>query len=194
MGATDWWFYPVIAVAALSLIALSFGLDAFDVRVTPQHAQRQGAALSYGPHELARGVKLDADHVSYVVRDFGVNAHAMRIAVKPNRPAPTAQDTGVRLLLDSAETAALAGKPVRVEVAFVRLPRTAAGGIAISLQNGGPVTWVSKALPLENGVLAIDLTAPAGAAPTALGVRMLSDRVDFNSGAEIRKITLKPAG
>ena len=194
MGATDWWFYPLIAVAALGLIVLSLGLDAFDTRVTPQHAQRHGAALIYGPHELARGTKLDADHVGFVARDFGVNAHAVRFAVKPDRPPPTAQDTGVRLMLEPGETVNLAGKPVRVEIQYVRLTRTAAGGIALSLQNGGPVTWVSRPLPTESGMVTLDLTAPAGGAPTALGIRMLSDREDFNCGAEIQKITLKPAG
>ena len=194
MGASDWWFYPLMLVAALGLIVLSLGLDAFDTRVTPQRAERQGATLSYGPHQLARGTRIDADQVRYVVRDFGVNARAVRFAVKPNRPAPTARDTGARLLLDPAETAALVGKPVRVEVQYVRLPRTAAGGMALSLQNGGPVIWASKPLPPESGVVTIDLPAVAGAAPTALGLRMLSDREDFNCGGEIQRITLKPLG
>lgn len=194
MGATDWWFYPLIAIAALGLIVLSLGLDTFDTRVAPQHARRQGAALTYGPHELARGTRVDADHVRFVVRDFGVNAQALRIAVKPGRPAPTVRDTGVQLLLDPAETAAFAGKAVRVEIQYVRLTRTAAGGIALSLQNGGPVVWTSKPLPTESGAVTIDIAAPAGAPPTALGLRMLSERDDFNCGAEIRRIVLKPAG
>ena len=193
MGATDWWFYPLIIAAALVLVALSFGIEDWSAAAAPQHAARQGAALTYGPHELARGTRLDADHVRYIVRDYGVSARAVRIAVKPGRPAPAPGDTGVQLLLDPAETAGLAGKPVRVELEVRRFTITAAGGIALSLQNGGPATWVAKPMPTGNAVLVVDLPALAGAPPTALGLRMLSDKTDFNYGTEIARVTLKPA-
>ncbi len=193
MGATDWWFYPLIVLAAGGLISASLGGDAFDRAATPQHAaSRSGAELVYGPHELARGTRVDADHVRYVVRDFGVSARAVRFAVKPDRPAPGPDTKGVTLLLDQAETAPLAGKPVRVVLLLRRFTVTAAGGIAISLQNGGPVTWVTASLPAESGEVTIDLPALAGAAPTALGVWLLSDRSDFNYGTEFSRITLKP--
>lgn len=193
MGATDWWFYPLIALVAVGLIAASLGGGAFDEAATPQHAMsRSGGELVYGPHELARGARVDDDHVRYVVRDFGVSARAVRFAVKPDRAPPGAATRGVTLLLDPAETAPLSGTPVRVVLLVRRFSVTAAGGVAVSLQNGGPVAWVTMALPLENGEVTIDLPPLAGAAPTALGLHMLSDNSDFNYGTEISRITLKP--
>jgi hypothetical protein len=195
MGATDWWFYPLIVLIAAGLVSVSLGGEAFIQAATPQHAAaRTGAELVYGPHELARGSRMDADHVRYVVRDFGVSARAVRLAVRPGTPAPTPQSTGVMLLLDPAETAPLSGKPVRVVLALRRFSVTAAGGIAVSLQNGGPVQWVIVPLPTVNGDVTVDLPPLDGAPATALGLRMLSDIQDYNHGAEITRITLKPAG
>lgn len=192
MGATDWWFYPLIGAVAIGLIAASLGGDAFVQTATPQRAASRGDELVYGPHELARGARVDADHVRYVVRDFGVSARAVRLAVKPGRPAPSPQSAGVRLLLDPVQAGALAGKPVRVTLQVRRFSVTAAGGIAVSLQNGGAVSWVSAPLPTETGAISVDLPALTGPAPTALGLHMLSDKGDFNYGAEIGRIALKP--
>jgi hypothetical protein len=193
MGATDWWFYPLVILGAVGLILLSLGADVFVKPAIAQRAAREGPALVYNAHLLARGSQSDGSHVRFVVRDFGMSARAVRFAVRPNIPPPTAEDRGVQLLLDSADGALLAGKPVDVELVTRRFAISAAGGIALSLQNGGPVTWVTVPLPAQSGPLTVRLNAPEGAAPTALGVRMLSEGDDMNYGVEISRITLRPA-
>lgn len=193
MGATDWWFYPLMALAALGLIVTSLGASILERAATPQAAAREGSSFVFDQHKIAQGARLDDTHVMHVVRDFGVSAQSVRFAVRPNAPPPTAADTGVQLLLSPADAAALTGRTVDVELQLRRFTITAAGGIALSLQNGGPVTWVITPLPQTSGPMAVRLTAPAGAPPTALGLRLLTDQTDYNYGAEIRRITITPA-
>lgn len=193
MGATDWWFYPLVLMGAAALIVMSLGIDVFDTTAAPQRATRDGAALVYGPHEIARGARTDADHVRFVVRDLGVSARGVRFAVRPSTPAPDADDTGVQLLLDPADAAALAGKTVDVELQLQRFSISAAGGIALSLQNGGPVQWVTAPLPPASGPLVVRVAAPEGAPPSALGLRLLTDETNMNYGVEFTRIALRPA-
>lgn len=187
MGATDWWFYPLILAMAAGLVALSFGGEAFTQDARAQSAARDGTALVYGPRQLARGARLDGAHVRYVVRDFGVRARAVRFAVKPNTPAPVAGDGGIALLLVPAETAPLAGRPVRAELAYRRFSITAAGALALRLDEG---PWVTVPLPALSGPVAVDLPAPARA-PRTLGIRLISEQTDMNYGAEFTRIALR---
>jgi hypothetical protein len=194
MGATDWWFYPLVVLIAAGLIVSSLGAEAVPRNPQPQAAARDGAALVYGPHALARGARVDDDQLLYVVRDFGVSARAVRFAVRPNTAAPGANDAGAQILLDPQDTTALVGTLVDVELQVRRFSITAAGGIAVSLQNGGPVTWATAPFPPSSGPVTARARAPALPAPTALGLRMLSDRTDYNYGAEITRVTIRPAG
>lgn len=188
MGATDWWFYPLLLSVAAGLIALSLGADAFDKGASPQVASRGGGALVYGPHEIARGSRLDAAHVRYVVRDFGVSARAVRFAVRPDTPAPVSGDGGITILLAPGDTATLVGRPVRAEVDLRRFSITAAAALALRLDNG---PWTTVALPAASGLVALELPAPA-LAPQSLGIRLISEQNDMNYGAEFKRITLRP--
>lgn len=188
MGATDWWFYPLLAVVAAGLIALSLGADAFEHGATSQRAARQGEALVYGPHEIARGARVDSAHVRFVVRDLGVNARAVRFAVRPHTPPPAPTDRGVQLLLDPADTAALVGHSVTVELQVRRFSITAAAAIALRLDDG---PWVVTPLPATSGPVSVRLPAPAGP-PRTLALRLISDRDDLNYGAEFGRIALRP--
>jgi hypothetical protein len=194
-GATDWWFYPVIAAAAAALIVVSLGAAPFTESPAPQRpAARDGGALSYGPHELARGLAVDGTQVRFVVRDYGVSARAVRLAVRPHTPPPAPGDEGARLLLNPADTAGLAGRPVDVTLQVRRLNVTAAAAVAVSLQNGsGPTAWATAPLPPESGPVTVRVTAPEGAGPSALGLRMLTEQTDYNYGAEIVRVSLSPA-
>lgn len=194
MGATDWWFYPVVLLVAAGLIIASLGAEAAPRTPEPQAAAREGAALVYGPHALARGARVDGDQFMYVVRDFGVSARAVRFAVRPNAAAPGADYRGAQILLDPRDTAAFAGKLVDVELEVRRFSITAAAAIAVSLQNDGPAAWTTVALPPSSGSVTVQVQAPTGNAPTALGLRMLTDMTDYNYGAEITRITIRPAG
>lgn len=193
-GATDWWFYPLLAIVAAALIFVSLGADAFDRDGAPQKGVREGDAFIYGPAALAGGVDPMNGHLRHVVRDFGVSARAVRIGVQPGRGQPAPNATGALLQIDPADAAALAGRPVRVEITFRRISVTTAQGLATSLQNGGPVFWSGGPIPQENGVMAFDLPAQPGGPLKGLGIWVISDKTDYNYGVEITRVMLKPAG
>lgn len=193
-GATDWWFYPLLFIVAAALILVSLGADAFDRDGTPQKAQRDGETFIYGPAQLADGIDPMNGHLRHVVRDFGVKARAVRVGVEPGRGQPAPELTGALFQIDPADAAALSGRPLRAEVTFRRISVTTAQGLAIGLQNGGPVYWTGGPLPLENGVMAFDLPALSGPPPKGLGIWVMSDKTDYNYGVEITRITLKPVG
>lgn len=191
-GATDWWFYPLLALVAAALIIVSLGADAFDRDGSPQRGQRDGEAFIYGPAQLADGIDPTNGHLRHVVRDFGVSPRAVRIGVEPGRGQPAPDSVGALFQIDPADAAAFAGKPVRVEITFRRISITTAQGLATSLQNGGPAFWSGGPLPAENGVMAFDLPALDGAPPKGLGIWVISDKSDYNYGVEITRVSMKP--
>jgi len=188
MGATDWWFYPLIVLAAAALMAVSLGGEAFVRDARPQAARLEGGILVFGPRALAQGTQTDPTHVSYVVRDLGVRIRAVRLAIRPNAPPPTAGDTAAALLLAPAQTQALVGRPVRAELAYRRFSITAAGAVALRFDDG---PWTIAPLPPQSGPVVVVLPAPTRA-PARLGIRLISDQTDMNYGAEFRRIVLRP--
>lgn len=193
MGATDWWFYPlVIAVAAL-LITVSLGAGPFAAAPSPQRATVQpGGTLVLAPHQLAAGMRVDRGQVLYVARELGVRASAVHLAVRPDQPPPLPSDAGAQLLLDPAQTSALVGVPVRVRITFRRFNVTPASAIAVSLQNGGSNAWETALFPETGETVEIALPPLSGAPPSALGLRMLTDHRDFKYGAAISRIEIGP--
>lgn len=191
-GATDWWFYPVLLAIAAALILASLGFEAFARNGAPQRAERDGPAYVYGASALAGGVATSEGHLRHVMRDLGVSARAVRVGVRPGRGAPTPSSVGATLLFAPGDAAALAGKPVHVEVSVRRLGVTTANAIAVSLQNGSPATWATAAIPADAGVVAFNLPAMAGAAPKGLGIWLISDKIDYNYGVEISRIAVTP--
>lgn len=193
-GATDWWFYPLLLAVAAALILVSLGADAFNRDGAPQKGVRENGAFIYGPAALAGGIDPMNGHMRHVVRDFGVSARAVRVGVEPGRGQPPGDATGALLQIDPADAAALAGRPVRVEITFRRISVTTAQGLATSLQNGGPTQWSGGPIPQENGVMAFDLPAQAGGPLKGLGIWVISDKTDYNYGVEITRVMLKPVG
>jgi hypothetical protein len=188
MGATDWWFYPLILVLAAALVALSLGITTVSQPPQPQPATRKDGALVYGPHQLARGTRIDATHVRYIVRDLGLSASAVRLAVRPGTAIPADGDSAAALLLAPGDTEALVGRPVRVEIAHRRFSISAAGALALRFDNG---PWTITPLPPQSGPLTVTLPAPS-TAPRELGIRMVTDQQDMNYGAEFNRIVLRP--
>jgi hypothetical protein len=193
-GATDWWFYPLLMAVAAALILASLGFDAFVRGGEPQKAARDGGAYVFGAGALAGGIDVAAGHLRHVTRDLGVNARAVRVGVRPGLGAPTPTSAGAVLLFDPADAAALAGRPLRVELRIKRINATTAQSLAVSIQNGGAATWVTAAIPAENGVMTFDLPASAGAQPRGLGLWLISDKTDYNYGVEISRIAISPTG
>ncbi len=193
-GATDWWFYPLLLAVASALILASLGFDPFVHGGTPRKAERDGAAYVFNAGALAGALDPAEGHLRHVTRDLGVSARSVRVGVRPGAGAPTPTSTGAILLMDPADAAALAGRPLHVEVSIRRINVTTAAGLAVSAQNGAATTWITAPIPAENGVLTFDLPASAGSTLKGLGLWVVNDKTDYNYGVEITRIAVAPAG
>lgn len=192
-GASDWWFYPLLLVVAAALVTVSLGAGAFERSGRAQAATMDGAAHVFGAQALADGVVTRNGHILHIAREFGLSPRAVRIGARPGMGAASPDRSGVQLLLAPEEGARLAGKPLRVEIAFRRISVTNAASLAVGLEQGGPIAWVTQPIPPENGVMTFDLPA-AAAAPTAIGFWVVNDKTDYNYGVEISRVRVTPAG
>jgi hypothetical protein len=185
-----WVFYPLTALAAALIIAISLKPQSWPREPAPVAGAMDGGAI------VLEGAAFNAPDVGAeqeltVRRNILGEAHALSIAQKPGQPPPTPAEQGVRILL-TAETAALIDdKPVSVEVSYVPLPVNAASGLAVSLQGIGPAVWVSQPTPPQAAVVRFDL--PPQFAVNAIGLRALSDGTDQAYGLEITRIRITPA-
>jgi hypothetical protein len=186
------WFYPVATLIAAGLIVASLGGGAFESPPTAQTAERAEGALVYGPRALAHGATADFAHVIHVRRGDGWTPDALRIAVLPDRGAPSPAESGVRILIADVDGQALAGRPVEVTLDTRSLTVTQGTELAVSLQNDGPITWVTQPLPRDGGVLTYVLPATEGRPPQALGLWAIAAKSDYNYGTEILSATLRP--
>ncbi|KAF0177767.1 MAG: hypothetical protein IV086_11805 [Hyphomonadaceae bacterium] len=193
-GATDWWFYPLLLAVAAALITASLGFAPFVRGGAPQKAERDGATYVFNAGALAGGIDPADGHLRHVTRDLGVSARAVRVGVRPGVGAPGPNSAGAVLMIDPADAAALTGRPLHVEVSIKRINVTTATSLAVSMQNGAATTWVSAAIPAENGVMAFDLPASAGPLAKGLGLWLVNDKTDYNYGVEITRIAITPAG
>lgn len=192
-GASDWWFYPLLVAIAAALVIVSLGAGAFERSGRAQTATMDGATHVFAAQALADGIVTHNGHLLHIAREFGLSPRAVRLGVRPGMGAASADRSGVQLLLAPEEGARLAGKALRVEIAFRRISVTNAASLAVGLETGGPIAWVTQPIPPENGVMTFDLPASA-TAPTALGFWVVSDKTDYNYGVEISRVRVTPAG
>ena len=182
-------FYPLATILAVSVILLS--MDPFGFRREPE---MQAGRIDQGVIVL-EGAAFDApesspDQVIHVRReDFG-RAVALRVAVLPGQPPPSAAEPGARILLTPETAALLSDRPVQVRVAYASLPTNPASALAVSLQGAGPAGWVIQDLPIGEGQAAFELEPQA--AVNAIGLRAIGSHTDFNSGIEIQRIEVTP--
>lgn len=192
-GASDWWFYPLLFLVAVALVTVSLGADVYERKGAPQTATMDGGAHVFDAQALADGVITRNGHVLHIARQFGLSPRAVRIGARPGMGAPTPDRAGAQLLFTPEEGARLAGKALRVEVAFRRITVTNAVSLSLGVANGGPISWTTQPIPAENGVMTFDLPATAGA-PQALAFWLMNDQKDYNYGMEISRIRVTPAG
>lgn len=185
-------FYPLALLLAVLVIAVSARPQSFPRAPAPVAGQiEQGALVLQG---AAFNSPSDDPGVQYITvkRDNWGQALSLKIAQRPGRPPPTPRDHGVRVLLDPARAAAVAGHAVTVEVSYLPSPVNAANALAVSLQSAGPSTWVTRPTPPQPGTLRFEL--PAQANPTALGLRAVASGGDADEayGLEITRIRITP--
>jgi hypothetical protein len=182
-------FYPLAILVAALLIGFSLQPQRWAREAGPVAAQQAEAALVYGRDAFDRPDASPEQHMT-VVRDFLGGARALRIAVKPDQPAPTPADRGVRVLMTPDDAARIADRPVTIEVTYTPSPVNAASGLAVSLQGDGPTAWVSQEIPPQPNTVRFEL--PAQAAVNAIGLRALSSNNDQAYGLEITRIRVIP--
>ena len=182
-------FYPLVALAAAAVIALSIQPQSWPRAPAPVAGVVQNGALVLEGAAFNSPEK-DAGSTLHVDRDYWGHAQSLHIALKPGQAAPVATDTGVRILLGPESAAFLAGRPATVEVTYRPQPVNTAAGLAVSLQGAGPAQWVTHAVQPQAGVLKFEL--PGGPGATAIGLRAMSSATDQAYGLEIVRIRAIP--
>jgi hypothetical protein len=183
-------FYPLAAVLAVLVIAVSLRPQAWPQEPAPAAAQVQQNALIFAG-EAFDAPEPSPDQNVRVTRDFWGKAQTLRIAVHADQPQPpTPADRGVRLLLTPQNAAALDGRPLTVEVSYDALPVNAAQALAVSVQGDGPVAWLIRPLPSQNATVRFDV--PARTNPNAIGLRAINSGGNAAFGLEITRIRIIP--
>jgi hypothetical protein len=180
-------FYPLAALAAAAAIAASFGPELLPNKAAPQAGRLERGALVYDATALAH-MDVPDTQVAHVDRDDYWRAAVMQIATRRTRLDPSPALPGARLLLTPDQAAALAGKPIRVQVRVRPLPYTTAVSLAVSAQTGGPVAWTAQKLPAESAALSFHLPAIEGSPPQAIGFWPVTAARDYDYGVEIVEV------
>jgi hypothetical protein len=183
-------FYPLATVAAVLLIAFSLQPQRWPREPAPVAAQAADSALVYAGRAFNSPASSPEQHMT-VVRDFLGRPRALRIAVKPDQPAPRPAEQGVRILMAPQDAARIQNRPVAVEVTYTPSPVNAATGLAVSLQGAGAAAWVSQNIAPEPAT--VRFTLPPQSAVNAIGLRALSNNNDQAYGLEITRIRVVPA-
>lgn len=182
-------FYPLALLAAAGIIAFSLEPQSW-----PREPQATAAAAVEGSL-VFEGAAFDSPAVGpeqemTVFRNFWGAPQTLRIAQRPNQPAPGPADRGAELLLTAEQAALLEGRAATIEVAYNPLPVNAGNGLAVAILGAGPAQWASMPAPPQSGSLVFE--APAQTAVNAIGLRALSDNPAEASGFEITRIRVTP--
>lgn len=182
-------FYPLAIITAAFLIAVSLQPQKWARPPAPVQAQTIEGAMVFAGRQLNSPDSSPEQHMT-VVRNFWGEAQALRIAVKPNQPAPTPAERGVRILMIPEDAARIDDRPVTVEITYTPSPINAATGLAVSLQGIGPAEWVSQDVLPQPATVRFEL--PAQFAVNAIGLRALSTDNSQAYGLEITRIRVIP--
>jgi hypothetical protein len=184
-------FYPLAALLAVLVIAISARPQSWPRSASPVGGQTAGAALVLARASFDAPTS-DPEQNLYVTRNFLGQAQALRLAVQPNRSAPSPANRGIQILLTPSAASALAGRPATVVVTYNPLAVNAATGLAVSMQGTGPTVWVSQNAPPQHGALRFEVPAQTGV--TAIGLRAMSTNANQREayGLEITRISITP--
>jgi hypothetical protein len=186
-------FYPLVAIVAAAAILISLRPQFWVRDPAPAAAELSDGALVFEGN--AFDTPQDAPLRPFtVVRNFWGQPEALRVAIRVEAETPvgdpTPQENGVRILLTPADAARINGRPATIEVSYRPLAINTAQGLAVSLQGGGPTTWVASATPPEPATVRIQV--PPQSNITAIGLRPIDPGVDRVYGIEITRIRVIP--
>lgn len=182
-------FYPFTVLLAVLVIGFSLRPQAWPRPPAPVSGQQAGPALILGAAAFDAPAPDPRQNLT-VVRDFWGKSRTLRIAVLPRQGTVGPDDDGVRLLLTPEAVRSVAGRVVRIDVAYNPLPVNGASALAVSLQGGGPRVWTITQTPPQQGVAQFTMNAPADLG--AIGLRTISTDNSEAFGLEITRITLTP--
>lgn len=183
-------FFPLAALAAAALVALSLGPNQPLSQPSAQAGRMAAQGLVFDAEALTT---LDPGPTIAVFADRTVSGRALglRLAASKADGDVRPDEPGARLLLAPETAALLATGKVRVTLNVRPLATGAAPELAVRLETAaGPGDWVRVAIPLEPAPLVLEF-APR-AAPTALALRPLNPALDTPAGFEVHEIRLEP--
>jgi len=155
----DWIFYPLIALAAAGMIALSFGPAPWRPAPAAQAGDRQEGALVFTPDALEQIEPRGAvTSVSYA----GWSPTAVRIATPPGQGEPGAATPAARLQLSADAGQALAGKALIVELLVRPVPLSTAPNLAVAITRGGAQSWARTEIGAEPALVTFKFEAAPG--------------------------------
>jgi len=181
-------FYPLAALLAAFVIALSLQPQSWPRDPAPVTAERDGQWLVWSG-EGFDSPSADDRHELTVVRDFWGRAQTLRIAQK-STGEPTPEEQGARILLSAEDAAALNGRPLTVEVSYNPLPINAAPALAVGAGSASATNWVRQDVPPQPATLRFNLPAQNGV--NAIALRAISAADDQAYGLEITRIRIAP--
>lgn len=181
-----WIFYPLVALVAAALIAISFGPAPFRAPPAPQAGVRQEGALVFTADALAHAFPgVGATSVAY----RGWSPTGFRVAAPAGAATPGPDAARLKLTPDAAQS--LVGKPLIVEILVRPVPLTTAPELAVGLESGGAITWARSPIAPEPGL--VRLTFPAIAGPIdAIALTPLVPAPDRPLSVEIGEIRIRP--
>lgn len=184
-------FYPLVAVLAALVIAISVRPQSWPRAPAPVGGQSAGGALVLAQTSFDAPTS-DPDQNLYVTRNFWGQAQALRIAIHPNMSALGAEDRGVQILLTPNAAANLSDHPATIVVNYNPLAVNAATGLAVSLQGAGSTVWSVQPAPPQHGALRFEVPAQTGV--NAIGLRAMSSNANQREayGLEITRISITP--
>jgi hypothetical protein len=182
-------FYPLVAVFALLVIAISLSPQSWPREPARVHAVRDGEWLVY-QGEGFNSPEVGPSQEMMVMRDFLGRPQTLRIAERGRQATPNSSEQGTRILLSPDDAAAISGRPVTIEISYNPLAVNAATGLAVSLRGDSASEWVSQPAPAQPATLRFRL--PPTANVNAIGLLTLSNSDDQAYGLEITRIRLTP--
>lgn len=181
----DWIFYPLVAIAAAILIALSFGETLRPTPPGPVAGLAAKDALVF-PADMLKSVDPGAA-ATHVVRE-GTKTIGLRIATPVGGAAPVLA-AAARVRLDPSAAARLSQRPLVVELLTRPIPLATAPEIAVGLISNGTVQWSRQTLSTDPALAAFAFPATSGV--DGIAIYPINPSPDRVLGVEIGEIRVR---
>jgi hypothetical protein len=187
-------FYPIAAVLAAGLIAISLGASWLSPAVAAQAGKIADGALVFDGAALAKsegGIGLD----TFIVRNNLSQPIGLRIGAAGAAAAPTPDDKGVRLILAPTAVDSLGPGPIVLELKTKPLPFNGAPTLFVSAQTepAAPVQWLSAPVPTGDEPIKLQLTLQPNAKLASIGLQPANPAGAESFSVEVVELRLSRA-